>query len=148
MTLPAREATPDEYYRLTRDPGQSYYVICTPAQTRALTKRVVGKDVRLLSADDRRLLQSITKCRDEEHVLGIRFTRYLTDSGERREMRAYVAFPPDYQLRAVAKPPGYGPSKRAERTPSQGAETDGSNEESEEEVDSGEAGGAGSESTG
>ncbi len=80
MTVSARDATTGTVYRLTRDPGQSYYLICSPTQIRALTKRVVGKDIRLLSADDRRLVQSLAKCRDEAHVLAIRFTRFLTDT--------------------------------------------------------------------
>ncbi len=112
MSVLAKDAQPGLTYRLTRDPGQSYYVFCTTAQVRAITKRIARKNVRTMTADDLRLSQAIALCSEKEHVLATRFTRYIDSAGQRRETRAYIAFPPDYQLREVAKPPGYGTSKR------------------------------------
>jgi hypothetical protein len=110
--VPAKEARSGTYYRLTRDPGKSYYTICSPAQVRTLEKRVVGKDFRMMSPEDRKLAHAVKLCREQAHVLGTRWTRFIDDSGKRREMRSYVAFPPDYLLREVAKPPSYGGGKR------------------------------------
>lgn len=112
MTVSAKDARTGTYYRLTRDPGQSYYVICSPTQVRTLEKRVVGKDQRGMRPEDRKLAQAVAVCQAHGHVLATRWTRFVDDSGKRREMRAYVAFPPDYPLREVSKPPSYGSGKR------------------------------------
>jgi len=115
MTIAAKDAVPGSYYRLTRDSGPSYYMIADKRALTTLTKRLSGKNVQLMKADDRRLLQVLAQVRNEGHVLGVRFTRFLTDHKERREMRAYVAFPPDYQLREVSKPPGYSAVRREQK---------------------------------
>ena len=107
MTISARAMLVGRFYRLTRDPGTSYYMRCSEASLRALQKRVVGKDPLLLRPDDLKLQRALTLCRDQQHVLAARLTRFTDDSGKRHETRAYVAFPPDYVLRDVSKPPGY-----------------------------------------
>ena len=134
MTTAAKDARSGTYYRLTRDPGQSYYVICSPTQVRSLEKRVVGKDQRGMRPEDRKLAQAVAWCRAQGHVLATRWTRFVDDSGKRREMRAYVAFPPDYPLREVSKPPSYGSGKRKA-----GRAEEGATGAKEEETDEGRA---------
>lgn len=122
MSVAAKDARVGAYYRLTRDPGRSYYMISRPGAVAKLEKRLVGRDPRLLKPDELRLARALALCRDKEHVLALRGMRYLDDHGNRREARAYVAFPPDYQLREVARPPGYNGNvlarKRSEGRPS------------------------------
>lgn len=112
MTISARAMLVGRFYRLTRDPGTAYYMRCSEASLRALQKRVVGKDPLLLRPDDLKLQRALTLCREQEHVLAARLTRFIDDSGKRHETRAYVAFPPDYVLRDVSKPPGYKPKEK------------------------------------
>lgn len=155
MSIPAREAKAGKLYRLTRDSGTTYYRICDGATARRLEKRLSVQNVQTMSADDRRTLQTLVACRTQEHVLGQRIIRYQTERGDKCEMKAYIAFPPDYQLREVAKPPGYA-VKRAQRLKSEeqeesepveeGERTDA--EEYQEADDSGETSGAGCEGAG
>jgi hypothetical protein len=112
MTLRADEAEHGKYYRLTRDSGTTYYTLCDAAQKRRLEKRLGKQNPRFMKADDRFALQALERTRTG-HVLAIRVTRFRGQDGRPRETRAFVAFPPDYTLREVAKPPGYTSAKRS-----------------------------------
>jgi hypothetical protein len=112
VTVLAGDAEPGKLYRLTRDPGTTYYVICNAAAQRRLEKRLSRQNPRFMKADDRFALQTLERCQKDAHVLAMRVTRFLSEDGSRRETRAYVAFPPDYVLREVDKPPGYTRGKR------------------------------------
>lgn len=144
MTITAANMEPGQFYRLTRDcwPG-SYYMRCPDATRRQLEKRLLSRDPRTMKPDDLRAWQALESCRVRGLVLGIRFLRFRDESGAKHESRDYVAFPVDYPLRAVAKPPGYGGLKRKE----EGMLPDGDNNE-EAEDDSRGAGSTGSEDTG
>jgi hypothetical protein len=106
MTVLAKEAVPGKIYRLTRDGGTTYYKICEPAQVSRLRRRLEKLNPRTMRPDDLRSWQALGLC-EAGHVLGIRILRFRDDGGAPRESRAYVAFPPDYALREVEKPPGY-----------------------------------------
>ena len=116
MTVEARDAEPGKIYRLTRDPGQYYYVICQPSAVIRIEKRLRSKLVQTMSPEDRFTLQAIERVRLQEHVLAQRFLRYRDDHGDPCETKAYVAFPPDYALREVDRPPGYGARRGAKDT--------------------------------
>lgn len=128
MTVLARDAEPGKIYRLTRDPGTTYYRICDTATVRRLEKRLAAQSVALMKSDDRFLLQALERCRTASHVLGVRLLRYRKENGEGAESKAYVAFPPDYSLREVEKPPGYGAPKRKGKGGPGGEEEDSERE--------------------
>jgi hypothetical protein len=112
MTVFARDAEPGKIYRLTRDPGTTYYRICDAPTVRRLGKKLSLQSVALMRPADRFILQALERCRTDGHVLAQRLLRYRKETGEGAESKAYVAFPPDYPLREVEKPPGYGAPKR------------------------------------
>lgn len=112
MTILAKDAEPGKIYRLTRDPGTSYYKICDEAAKRRLEKRLAPQNPRFMKPEDRFALQALSRCQDG-HVLAVRLIRYRDDGGAPHESRAYVAFPPDYVLREVEKPPGYAGKPKA-----------------------------------
>lgn len=116
MTVTAREAEPDKIYRRTRDPGQYYYIICQPSAVGRIEKRLRAKPVQTMAPDERFTLQAIELVRTQEHVLAQRVLRYRDERDEPHEVKAYVAFPPDYVLREVDRPPGYGARRGAKDT--------------------------------
>jgi len=132
VSVAAKDARVGAYYRLTRDPGQSYYMISRPGAVAKLEKRLVGRDPRLLKPDELRLAKALALCRDKEHVLALRGMRYLDDHGNRREARAYVAFPPDYQLREVARPPGYTAAASKRKSGGRPLAEEGTDDDAEE----------------
>jgi len=107
MTVTAKTAVPGKIYRLTRDAGTAYYKICDPAGVRRLEKRLSVQSVEGMRSIDRFAKQALNRCRTEGYVLAVRVLRFRDDKGQHRETKAYVAFPPDYLLREVEKPPGY-----------------------------------------
>jgi hypothetical protein len=136
--IPAREAQPGRIYRLTRDPGSWYYKICDGPTARRLEKRLRGLSVKYMTPEDRFALQAIDRCRDEEHVLAMRALRFRDEQDEPHETKAYVAFPPEYMIREVEKPPGYGP-RRGPPRPGRGAEkTEDADADTEVPVEGGE----------
>jgi hypothetical protein len=114
--MEARDAEPGKIYRLTRDPGQYYYVVCQPSAVSRIEKRLRAKPVQTMSPEERFALQAIERVRSQGHVLAQRVLRYRGQDDATREVKAYVAFPPDYALREVERPPGYGPRRGAKRT--------------------------------
>jgi len=107
MAVVAKDAEPGKIYRLTRDSGSTYYKICDDASVRRLEKRLGTQNPRFMKPADRLTLQALGRCRSEGYVLAVRVLRFRTEHGVPRETKAYVAFPPDYALREVEKPPGY-----------------------------------------
>lgn len=112
MTVLAVDAEPGKVYRLTRDSGTTYYLICNAGQRSRLEKRLSRQNPRFMNATDRFALQNLERCQKHAHVLAMRVTRFRSDDGTPRETRAYVAFPPEYVLREVDKRPGYTAGKR------------------------------------
>lgn len=115
MTIPASEALPGTIYRRTREVGTYYYRIVDEPSKRRLEKRIRAQGPKYLKAADRFVLQALALCETEGHVLAMRILRYRDATGAGRETKAYVAFPPDYPLREVATPPGYGPRKAGQK---------------------------------
>jgi hypothetical protein len=107
MALPAKDCEPGKIYRLTRDSGTTYYKICDASSKRRLEKRLGAQSPRFMKPEDRFALQALERARTEGFVLAVRLIRYRDDGGAPHESRAYVAFPPNYLLREVDKPPGY-----------------------------------------
>jgi len=125
VTVYAREAKPGLIYRLTRDPGSTYYTICEGAAVRRLEKRLTARNVMTMTPEDRATLQVLALVRNAQHVLAVRVVRYRDDSGSPHEWKRYVAFPPDYPLREVAKPPSYGGGRSKQKgAAEQSADTD------------------------
>lgn len=114
MTVLAKDAAPGKFYRLTRDPGTTYYLICAPVAVRELEKRLGKQRRETMRPRDRFTLDALERVKAGGHVLAVRHTRYAGENGDRRETRAYVAFPHDYVVREVEKPPGYRVAGRRE----------------------------------
>jgi hypothetical protein len=117
MTVLAKDAEPGKIYRLTRDSGTTYYKICDDPARKRLEKRLGSQNQKLMSAEDRFAFQALLKSRLERHVLAMRVQRFRTKTGEPKETKAYVAFPPDYVLREVEKPPGYTSGRKPAGSP-------------------------------
>lgn len=112
MTTAAKDAVPGKIYRLTRDSGSTYYKLCDASTLRRLEKRLSTQSVQSMRPEQRFLKASIERCRRLGHVLGVRVLRYRDGDGKPCETKSYVDFPPDYVLREVERPPGYGPGRR------------------------------------
>jgi hypothetical protein len=117
MTVLAKDAEPGKIYRLTRDSGTTYYKICDDAAQKRLEKRLGGQHPKAMSAEDRIAFQAVQRARLERHVLAMRILRFRSKDGTAKETKAYVAFPPDYVLREVEKPPGYTSGKKPAGSP-------------------------------
>ena len=111
MTVSAKDAVPGKIYRLTRDPGTTYYRICDKATITRLERRLSKLVPKLMRPNDFRTWQALLGCREASEVLGVRILRFRDNTGAPRESKSYVSFPPDYLLREVERPPGYGQKK-------------------------------------
>lgn len=121
MTVLATKAEPGKIYRLTRDSGTTYYRICDAGSVGRLTRRLEKLEPRTMKPTDLRTWQALLLCRGTRtHVLGVRILRFRDDGGAPRESRAYVAFPADYVLREVEKPPGYAGGPKTPSTEASG----------------------------
>jgi hypothetical protein len=119
MTTLAVDAEPGKVYRLTREPGTTYYKICDPAAVRRLYDRLSQKNPRTMKPADLYAWMALGRVRESGHILAVRVLRFRGEDGRPKETRAYVAFPPDYALREVERPPGYG-QKRGRRPSAEG----------------------------
>ena len=108
MTTLAKDAVPGKIYRLTREPGTTYYRICDRTAAGRLERRLSKTAPQMMRPDDLRTWKALGRCRAAGEVLGVRVIRYRSETGAPKELKSYVSIPPDYPLREVERPPGYG----------------------------------------
>ena len=111
MTTLAKDAVPGKIYRLTREPGTTYYRICDKAALGRLERRLSKIPPTLMRPDDLRTWKALLRCQKDGEILGVRVLRYRGDDDSACESKSYVSFPRDYPLREVERPPGYGPKR-------------------------------------
>jgi hypothetical protein len=128
----ARDTVLAKLYRTPVDPGAFYYTRCADSAVLRLEKRLLKLNPHSMTPDDLRTFRALQLVQRQGHVLMIRVLRYRDERDQPHETKSYMAIPPDYTLREVARPPGYGP-RRLSRSTQVNAAEDGDDDASDEQ---------------